>query len=200
MEQQHRDNLEKLGRYLAKLSPKHNKEHFNMRIFFTHGSHSYSNEKLDKAVVIAETHFCGAAACAIGHMPLAMPELVKDWLKEHQHELNSFGSNRQWISMSTDLLGISTYSSDERGDLWNYLFGPIWARCDIGYNRTSWAAADRIAHYLSGKEIPNRYDYVEESRTMFGARGAAMRAGWIAASKHSNNGKAAKRMYEKEYA
>jgi hypothetical protein len=56
-------------------------------------------------------------------------------------------------------------------------FGGIWDKQDDPYNRTSWAAADRIAWYLAGKEI--RYSY-----EMNMCVGYAAKKGWITQEQH----------------
>jgi hypothetical protein len=179
-----RANLEKLGRYLANLSPAHNKKHFDMTQYFSHDDDAFSCAKQGReALEIAQHHFCGTIACAIGHAPKAMPDEFARLVKEYP-AVSSIYHQQAWELTSEHLVGVPA-----AGALWRFLFGPDWGEAEAYYLSTSWAAADRIAYYLEYKSPP--YNWYQSDVFV----GCALKAGWITDAKHKANLRNAERVF-----
>lgn len=157
-----RKNLERLGCYLANLSPSYVKKHFDMRHFFEHNK---SSESPADAVETVKTHFCGTVACAVGHIPMALPEI----------DFSHYYWGSSWWRVSADILGIS---SIDREGLWEFLFSMLWGTshwAETEYDKTAYAAADRIAYVLFEVKEPDFVSHTDMGK----AYGAAKRAGWV---------------------
>lgn len=174
------ENLTKLGKRLAGLSWNYNKQHFNMQSYMKH-----NDDQIDSAtegVNIVQTHFCGTVMCAVGHVPIIMPKQVLQLDKEYRKffeytEENGYDPNdgtygADWGDICRYLLGVAPM-----GNVWSFLFGGDWGSSCVYYNRTSWAAADRIAWYLNnlhqGPAITRHMHAVDAPW-----RGEAVRMGW----------------------
>lgn len=171
MEQVHRDNLEKLGRYLANLTPKHNEEHFNMRKFAEHDYEAFipTPENIEKYY---KRCYCGTVGCAVGHAPLAMPKEFMEAIKEIDFVK---ACTDAWGEISEELFGLPCSSYK-----WDWLFGGAWAYDYNHYAHTSWAVADRIIWLMSGC-----YDEEEsQAAQMTDATGLAVKKGWTTERKH----------------
>jgi hypothetical protein len=181
--EEQKTNLETLGRYLARLNKLHNVKHFRMGDFVRHHedpTDSGTSFKPLDAVTIIKSCFCGAAACAIGHMHIVMPEVfnrayqvMPDWFRSDY----GYSPGEIWAALSVEAFG---YSSNSRE--WNFLFGGHWEGSEETYHSTSWAAADRIAYLLSGVYLD--FDNYSSRTFMKPATGASARAGWISRKMH----------------
>lgn len=167
-----RVNLEKLGRYLAQRTLKYNEKHFNMNVFFTHRG---QQEPPDGALDVIDTHWCGTAACAMGHIPVLFRKETVDYITHAQYP--------NWYNLGAEVLGVD---QNDAMRLWSFLFDPDWSgHLVCPYDRTSFAAADRIAYVLYEhegdfeQENKNLFDSEIRVRHMPKAYGAAKRAGWI---------------------
>jgi hypothetical protein len=179
MQKKHRENLEKLGRYLAKLTADHNVRHFRMEEFMFHYGKMEDEELVGtittlNALKLVKEHFCGTSACALGHIPLAMPREFK--------RIEFVG----WNQIAWQLFGIDRYDPE-----WDFLFGGHWSYVVDPYYRTSWAAADRIGYILTHDNDGYSSDDMKD------AEGTAMQLGWITKRKHSMNLSAAKKIARK---
>lgn len=133
-----RRRLTKLAKYLVKLSPEYNAEHFRMSTFYRHND---EEEFPSDAIDTFKHHICGTAACAIGHIPVVFPELTREVCEGSY----SYSKNDVWRALSGAVLGIGMSEI-----VWEFLFGADWGYRTDKYQRTSWAVADRIAYYLDG--------------------------------------------------
>jgi hypothetical protein len=150
-----RENLEKLGRYLANLSPSYQREHFNMRVFATHNGLSLEPRQIRDELT---SHICGTAACAIGHIPVVFPDEFRK------------NRNKHWWALAYKILGVTS----------EWLFAATWGRSKVPFNRTSWAVADRIACTLERNGTPSQWiSWGEENELRPDWSGAAVRAGWV---------------------
>jgi hypothetical protein len=195
-------NLEKLGRYLAKLDTKYQREHFRMQYFMRHQWNDI-NDPTEAEKLFAEC-FCGTSACAVGHAPIVLKEETKaiDW----RPWIASGVLNRpdKWLFLTIQLFG-----EDFRGEiiggssLFDFMFGgdwgANWSDDNKKYNATSWSAADRIAYLFEiGQDnlLVNMYNEYYNLPFI----GAATRMRWIPKGTHAYHMSAVRRhLTEEEY-
>jgi hypothetical protein len=183
MEQQHRKNLEKLGKYLAKLDYRHNIRYFDMRVFLKH-----NGDQIDPVEVKDEltNHICGTSACAVGHAPIALPREFRALMKELGSRNNY--DNTNWFNIASGLFGVGykSESTDPNGKLWEWLFDMNWGlEYQNDYTTTSWSVADRIA-YAFEHDVTN-FSWTERWDVAQQIKGLCVEAGYVSQRRFNTN-------------
>ena len=122
-------NLITLADYLYNLPDDY--ERFEMKFFYC----SNVIQDIIQPQEVNRSRSCGTAACAIGHIPNALPEEFKDFIKEYRY-LN-------WYGVSEYVLEMMSYNK-----YWEFLFGAEWTEID----NTPKGAAKRIYYVLAGED------------------------------------------------
>jgi hypothetical protein len=193
---QNRANLEKLGRYLAKLDTKYQREHFRMAYFMKH-EYIEIDDPTEAQRIMAEC-FCGTSACAVGHAPIVLKEETKaiDWRPFYKDDI--IDRMDRWLYYTVTLFGDDFRGGVDGSWLFDFMFGGNWGSDwyddNRRYNATSWSAADRIAYLF---EI-GQDDLEDELMTVLDDFeipfiGAATRMRWISKGLHTYHMTAARK-------
>ena len=132
-------NLKKLSLYLESLPRDY--KHFDMEVF-------YKDESPEFLMSYYGFNECGAAACAIGHIPLAFGMCDKE-VRRGYHS---------WYDLAEYVLGIMEEPEFE------WMFGSDWAKVD----NSAKVAAHRINKFIDlgyppvGFETDEGYNYSKE--------------------------------------
>lgn len=138
----HKANLEKLATYLEGLPKRY--KHFGMASFTDNIADWEARKKYALENGGVAQMGCGTVACAVGHGPAAGVLFTKDDIFFFS---NGDARLKWWEYSYRNFCG--------EGEIWEWMFGGVWADID----NTHRGAAARIRYILSGRKVPEDFDY-----------------------------------------